>query len=460
MYTFLCDHLKMTPKDVDALLNKKSGLLGLSGKSDMREVIAAAAAGDPDASLARKVYVERIRKYIGAFLVKLNGDLDALVFTAGVGEGDRSFWQLATANLRTIGIEVDPEKIKAYDGEGGEIQSSRSHVKVMVVPTQEELSIAMQSLAVTGIADVSAAEADEAPDLGAMSADLDAVVTPRQFTFACNAIARSDKQRIILHDGENPKVVAAAARLLADDLAHVTIYGKPTVVHTIAKEVGVSLEGAAVSDVAASAQTGAASTEADAEIKFAGVGTKHAGARHAEVRTGSFVILLQSGGVKVLASYWGTSATTEEVAELAQEASATARSFGIAPRVALVGLDDNWGLTEAAELVKKNAPGTLAEGPLTYDIATCPEAAARAGVRGRVAGRASVCVFADRRHMDLCYKAAKQASGCVVVGPISMSHDRERPLVSAFLSASSAEDVVASVVATCVQSIVSKRGRR
>merc|ERR1711916_399725 len=130
--------------EVDTMLNKKRGLLGITGKSDVREVIAGAAAGEPDDVLARKMYVKRVRKYIGSFLVELNGDLDALVFTAGVGEGDRLLWQLVTAGLKSLGIDVDPEKVATY--EGGEIQSTDSRARVMVVPTQEELSIAEQSL--------------------------------------------------------------------------------------------------------------------------------------------------------------------------------------------------------------------------------------------------------------------------------------------------------------------------
>jgi len=145
VYTFLCDHLKMPHKEVDALLNKKSGLLGVAGKSDMREVIGAGEKGDADAVVARKMYVERVRKYMGAFLVKLGGDLDALVFTAGVGENDKGFRELVTKGLGPLGIEVDAAKNQALKG-GGEIQTSGSRAKVLVVPTQEELCIAQQSL--------------------------------------------------------------------------------------------------------------------------------------------------------------------------------------------------------------------------------------------------------------------------------------------------------------------------
>merc|ERR1712242_567702 len=150
VYTFLCEHLKMTPKEVDTLLNKKSGLLGVSGKSDMREVIQAAEAGDEDSKVARAMYVQRVRKYIGAFLVKLNGHVDALVFTAGVGENDKAFRELATEGLDSLGLEVDAEKNRAMKG-GGVISKDRSITKVLVVPTQEELSIAQQSLELCGL---------------------------------------------------------------------------------------------------------------------------------------------------------------------------------------------------------------------------------------------------------------------------------------------------------------------
>lgn len=149
--TFLHNQMGMTPQEMDTMLNKKSGLLGVSGKSsDMRDVITAAKTGDADCALARSLYVERVRKYLGAFLVKLNGKLDALVFTAGVGENDKEFRELVTANLDTLGIEVDSQRNRSIKG-GGEIQSDRSRAHVLVVNTQEELSLACQSLEVCGL---------------------------------------------------------------------------------------------------------------------------------------------------------------------------------------------------------------------------------------------------------------------------------------------------------------------
>lgn len=148
VFTYLCDSLKKTHKEVDTLLNKKSGLLGVSGKSDMREVIEGAKAGDADCKLARDMYVQRVRKYLGAFLMKLDGELDALVFTAGVGENDKEFRELVTKGMDNLGVSVDSQKNRSVKGVG-EIQSDSSIAKVLVVPTQEEYSIARQSLEAT-----------------------------------------------------------------------------------------------------------------------------------------------------------------------------------------------------------------------------------------------------------------------------------------------------------------------
>mmetsp|Transcript_20127 Transcript_20127/g.60011 ORF Transcript_20127/g.60011 Transcript_20127/m.60011 type:complete len:1183 (+) Transcript_20127:244-3792(+) len=141
--------------DVDALLNKRSGLLGLSNVgSDMRAVKAAAEAGDPDAKLARDVFVERVRKYLGAYAVKLGGRVDAVAFCGGIGEGDADARARILANLELLlGCEVDATKNgMAVDGGGvREISTAFSRTKAFVVPTDEEVEIATQTAQVTGV---------------------------------------------------------------------------------------------------------------------------------------------------------------------------------------------------------------------------------------------------------------------------------------------------------------------
>ena len=130
-------------EDVNAILNKKSGMLGLTGYSDMRDVQTEINKGNKEAALAYEMYAYHIKKYIGTFAAVLNG-IDALVFTAGVGENDALTRQLATQQLEYLGIYPDLEK-KKNGGKGiYEINASTSPVKILVVPTNEELEIARQ----------------------------------------------------------------------------------------------------------------------------------------------------------------------------------------------------------------------------------------------------------------------------------------------------------------------------
>eukprot|EP00288_Rhodomonas_lens_P007150 CAMPEP_0177719356 /NCGR_PEP_ID=MMETSP0484_2-20121128/16059_1 /TAXON_ID=354590 /ORGANISM="Rhodomonas lens, Strain RHODO" /LENGTH=1342 /DNA_ID=CAMNT_0019231567 /DNA_START=67 /DNA_END=4096 /DNA_ORIENTATION=+ len=151
--THLINALGMSPKEVDTLLNKRSGLLGLTGHSNMQAVHAAADNGDADAALAEKIFVERIRKYIGSFLVKLEGELDALVFTAGVGENSERIRAMVCQGLGRLGMVLDTTKNTGASGvkEPAIISGVHSRTKILVVPTNEELGIAMQSVAAVGL---------------------------------------------------------------------------------------------------------------------------------------------------------------------------------------------------------------------------------------------------------------------------------------------------------------------
>jgi len=150
VFSHLSGQLGMTPKEVDTLLNKKSGLLGVCGMSDMRNILEAAEKGDEDASLARALFVERVCKYLGAFMVKLEGHVDALVFTGGIGEAGFGIRRLACHGLSYLGIEMDLAKNASMQGLG-EVQSASSRTKILVVPTDEELSIALQSVEKVGL---------------------------------------------------------------------------------------------------------------------------------------------------------------------------------------------------------------------------------------------------------------------------------------------------------------------
>jgi len=142
----LTKQLGMSVDEVDSALNKKSGLLGLCGMADMRSVHKAALEGNADAALAEKIFVERVRKYLGAYMLKLNGNLDALVFTAGIGENAPWIREMVCEGLEQFGIKLDPMMNTAPSRPSSRIEAAFSRTKIMVVPTDEELSIALQSV--------------------------------------------------------------------------------------------------------------------------------------------------------------------------------------------------------------------------------------------------------------------------------------------------------------------------
>jgi acetate kinase len=138
------------PADVERALTTRSGMLGLAGASDLREVHARAGSGDEAARLALEVYWRRVRKYVGAYYALL-GRVDAVVFTAGVGEHDARTRAAVLSGLARLGIGVDPGRNEAVPAPGGEervISPPGAEVAVLVVPTDEELEIATQALAV------------------------------------------------------------------------------------------------------------------------------------------------------------------------------------------------------------------------------------------------------------------------------------------------------------------------
>jgi acetate kinase len=136
----------MTLDEVETLLNRRSGLKGLAGANDLRELEHRTEAGDEAAQLALDVYCHRIRKYVGAFAAVL-GRLDAVVFTGGVGEHSVLVRARVCEGLEVLGLQVDATRnADAVDGRETAIQSEDSRVAVLVIPTDEELEIARQTL--------------------------------------------------------------------------------------------------------------------------------------------------------------------------------------------------------------------------------------------------------------------------------------------------------------------------
>jgi acetate kinase len=137
----------MSVDEIDDLLNHRSGLVGLAGAGDMREVLSRRASGDRAAALAIDVYCRRIRSYVGAYYAVL-GRLDAIAFTAGVGENAAPVRAESLAGLDRLGIEIDPARNDSV--REGIISPEGATVTVCVVPTDEELEIATQTRSVVG----------------------------------------------------------------------------------------------------------------------------------------------------------------------------------------------------------------------------------------------------------------------------------------------------------------------
>jgi acetate kinase len=143
----LAEFFAMSLQDLQRLLNHESGLKGLAGVNDMREILTRMEGGDPFARLAFDLYVYRVKKYLGAYYAVL-GRVDAVVFTAGVGENSAEVRAAICAGLDRLGIAIDPVRNAGADSDSREVQASSSPVKVLVIPTNEELEIAEQTLAV------------------------------------------------------------------------------------------------------------------------------------------------------------------------------------------------------------------------------------------------------------------------------------------------------------------------
>lgn len=147
VHAFLHRTAGMGLEDIDSMLNKDSGLKGICGLNDMRDIHRAAGQGDARARLALEVQTYRNRKYIGAYMAVL-GRVDALVFTAGIGENDPVVREKSLTGLSHFGIELDQQKNRQRFSRPSALHKPGSHVQIWVIPTNEELAIARESIGV------------------------------------------------------------------------------------------------------------------------------------------------------------------------------------------------------------------------------------------------------------------------------------------------------------------------
>jgi len=141
---YLMDSLQMSADEANQLLQKQSGLLGLTGYSDLREIQDKAEQGDRDCKLALNITAYRIKKFIGSYIAALNG-VDAIIFTAGIGENSEVLRAMVCENLGALGISIDAEKNSQRNSKVLEIHKDDSKIKILVIPTNEEIEIAKQT---------------------------------------------------------------------------------------------------------------------------------------------------------------------------------------------------------------------------------------------------------------------------------------------------------------------------
>jgi acetate kinase len=145
IHFYLMRQTGMSANEIEKLLNSQSGLKGICGMNDMRQIQQKAEAGDERAMLALDMFCYRARKYIGAYIAAV-GRTDAVVFTGGIGENSAAVREKTCAGLDNLGISLDPQKNKAVSGKISEIQLDGAVIKVMVIATDEELEIARQTI--------------------------------------------------------------------------------------------------------------------------------------------------------------------------------------------------------------------------------------------------------------------------------------------------------------------------
>jgi acetate kinase len=145
VHFYLAREAGLSMEEVEALLNKQSGLKGICGVNDMREILRLAESGDRQAQLAIDLYCYRIKKYIGAYFAVL-GQVDALVFTGGIGENAALIRSRSCEDLAGLGIKIDNKNNESNSGKCFEIQGTKSAIKILVIATNEELEIARQTV--------------------------------------------------------------------------------------------------------------------------------------------------------------------------------------------------------------------------------------------------------------------------------------------------------------------------
>ena len=340
----------------------------------------------------------------------------------------------------------------------------------------------------------------DVPDLlEQLAIPIPTVTTPQMFTYQLMERARSDRQRIVLPEGEDDRILQAAGRLLLRGVAELTILGEETGVRTRAAELGVDLSAATVINPKTSelgekfalqyaelrkkkGVTVEQAREIVQDVSYFGTMMVHndlvdgmvSGAAHTTAHTvrPAFEIIKTQPGCSTVSSIflmcladrvlaYGDCAivpdpTSEELADIAVSSARTAAQFGIEPRVAMLSYstgDSGSGagvdkVRAATELVRQREPDLLVEGPIQYDAAVDPIVAEAKMPGSAVAGKATVLIFPDLNTGNNTYKAVQRSAGAVAIGPVLQGLNKP---VNDLSRGALVEDIVNTVAITAIQ---------
>lgn len=326
-----------------------------------------------------------------------------------------------------------------------------------------------------------------------------AVVTPLMFEYALVERARADRKRIVLPEGDDDRILRAAATVLARNIADLTILGDAETIHARAAELGISLDGAhiispfdpeyvarfAAEYAALRAHKGvtlAQAADTVTDVSYFGTMMVHlgladgmvSGAAHTTAHTirPAFEIIKTKPLTSVVSSVflmaladrvlvYGDCAvipdpTADQLADIAVSSAATASQFGISPRIAMLSYstgDSGSGadvdkVREATELVRERAPQLLVEGPIQYDAAADAAVAAKKMPGSAVAGQATVFVFPDLNTGNNTYKAVQRSAGALAIGPVLQGLNKP---INDLSRGALVADIVNTVAITAIQ---------
>ncbi|MDL9938398.1 phosphate acetyltransferase [Gordonia sp. ABSL1-1] len=325
------------------------------------------------------------------------------------------------------------------------------------------------------------------------------VLTPQMFEYGLSARARSDRKHIVLPEGNDDRILRAAARLLRRNVAELTLLGDPAAVTTRAAELDLDLDGAAIIDPTTSehleqfaeqytelrkhrGMTIDRAAEIVRDVSYFGTLMVHtgladgmvSGAVHTTAHTirPAFEIIKTKPGVSTVSSVffmcladrvlaYGDCAvvpdpTAEQLADIAISSAQTAAQFGIDPRVAMLSYStgasgsgaDVDKVRVATELVRSREPDVLVEGPIQYDAAVEPSVAATKMPDSAVAGRATVLIFPDLNTGNNTYKAVQRSAGAVAIGPVLQGLNKP---INDLSRGALVSDIVNTVAITAIQ---------